>query len=107
VPGQMDAEHVFGNHVVIDLGDGEYVVLAHLIRGSVAVKPGDRVAAGQAIALCGNSGHSSEPHLHVHLQTSPTLDDGEGLPMPFIDYRADGAPIARGEPVRGQTIEAR
>jgi murein DD-endopeptidase MepM/ murein hydrolase activator NlpD len=89
-PGQADAEHPAGNHVVLDLGSGEYAVLAHLNAGSVAVEVGDRVAAGQRIGRCGNSGNTSEPHLHFHLQ------DGAY----FVDYFADGAPVERGEPVR-------
>ena len=43
-------------------------------------------------------------HLHFHLQTTPDLMDGEGLPAQFENYEADDEPIARGEPVRGQTV---
>jgi murein DD-endopeptidase MepM/ murein hydrolase activator NlpD len=107
VPGQMDPAHAAGNHVVIDLGDGEYVFLAHMIPGSLMVAVGDHVDVGQPIGRCGNSGNSSEPHLHVHLQTTPRLHDGEGLPAQFLDYTADGVVVARGEPTRGQVIESR
>ena len=105
VPGSMDAAHLAGNHVIVDHGSGEFSLLAHLAPGSVTVKPGDRVAAGQKLGRCGNSGHSSEPHLHYHLQTTAVLSDGEGLPAPFVGYIADGAPVSRGEPVKDQRIE--
>ena len=80
VPGQMDPRHAAGNYAVLDHGDGEFSFLAHMIPGSLAVHVGDHVAAGQAIGRCGNSGNSSEPHLHYHLQTTPRFHDGEGLP---------------------------
>jgi murein DD-endopeptidase MepM/ murein hydrolase activator NlpD len=103
-PGQMDPANAPGNHVVIDHGNGEFSFLAHLRRGSVAVAPGTRVAAGHRLGECGNSGNTSEPHLHYHLQNTGVFGRGEGLPAPFTGYTADGQPVARGEPVRGQTI---
>lgn len=103
-PGRMDPAHAAGNHVILDHGNGEYSLLAHLRRGSVAVAAGARVAAGDKLGECGNSGNTSEPHLHYHLQDTPVFGRGEGLPAQFTGYVADGRPVARGEPVRGQTI---
>jgi len=103
-PGQMDRAHPAGNHVIIDHGNGEYSLLAHLRRGSVAVRSGQRVAPGDKLGECGNSGNTSEPHLHYHLQNGPEFGRAEGLPAQFTGYTADGQPVARGEPVRGQTI---
>jgi murein DD-endopeptidase MepM/ murein hydrolase activator NlpD len=96
-----------GNHVVLDLGHDEYAFLAHLRRGSLEVVAGDHVRAGQAVGRCGNSGNTSEPHLHMHLQDTPDLRAGDGLPAQFIEYVADGSPVARGEPVQGQVVGAR
>ena len=94
-----------GNHVVLDLGNGEYALLAHLQKGSVRVRVGDRVRAGAVLGLTGNSGNSSEPHLHFHVQDRPDLfGAARGLPLAFVDYRADGRRIARGTPVQGQFI---
>jgi hypothetical protein len=104
VPGQMNAPQVAGNHVIMDHGTGEFSVLAHLRNGTVAVRPGDRVARGQRLGECGNSGNSSEPHLHYQLQDGPEMGATAGLPAQFSDYLADGRPVARGEPVRGQSI---
>jgi len=104
VPGEMLEQAPAGNHVIVDHGEGEYSVLAHLRSGSVTVEAGDRVAEGDRIGTCGNSGNSSEPHLHYHLQDGPVPLRGQGLPAQFTDYVADGEPVARGEPVRGQRI---
>ncbi|MDN2567745.1 M23 family metallopeptidase [Aquibium sp. A9E412] len=103
-PGAMDPANPAGNHVVLDLGAGEYAFLAHLRTGSVAVRQGERVAAGAMIGRCGNSGNSSEPHLHLHLQTTDDLAAGEGLPAVFNDYVADGEAVESGAPIRGETV---
>ena len=64
-------DHPAGNHVVLDVGGGRHVLLAHLARGTVAVRAGDRVRAGAPLGRVGNSGNSSEPHLHIHVQDAP------------------------------------
>ena len=72
-----------GNCVIIDHGNSEYSVMAHMQQGSVTVKVGERVAAGQAIGKLGNSGDSFGPHLHYQLQSSPQLFHGQSLPFKF------------------------
>jgi murein DD-endopeptidase MepM/ murein hydrolase activator NlpD len=83
---------VLGNHVVIDAGDGSYAVLAHLRRGSAVVRPGQRVNRGELVGRCGNSGNTSEPHVHFQLQDhrSPLL--AAGVPFEF-----EGAPVPGNE----------
>lgn len=103
-PGVMNEDAPPGNYVVLDHGNGEYSLLAHLRRGSVDVKAGDAVAAGDRLGACGNSGRSSEPHLHYHLQTAPTYGEGVGLPALFRDYFSGRAYRARGKPERGELI---
>lgn len=103
-PGRMDPTVPPGNHVVIDHGNGEYSFLAHVQQGSVTARQGDPVSQGDLLGKCGNSGNSSEPHLHYHLQDSPRFGEGEGMPAPFLGYVADGLPVERGEPVQGQRI---
>jgi murein DD-endopeptidase MepM/ murein hydrolase activator NlpD len=103
-PGAVNGEAPLGNHVVIDHGNGEFSFIAHLQRGSVAVKTGDRVARGAALGRCGNSGVSTEPHVHYHIQSTPAFLVGAGMPAQFEHYIADGTVVARGEPARGQTI---
>jgi hypothetical protein len=83
-PGEMDRENAAGNCVVICMdGSDVSVLLAHLSRGSVLVSPGDHVLAGQSLAKVGNSGNTSEPHLHIHAQRAVEGPTWEGLPMRF------------------------
>jgi hypothetical protein len=106
-PGATNAREPLGNHVVLDHGNGEFSFLAHLQRGSVAVQPGREVRAGEVIGRCGNSGNSTEAHLHYHLQNTAAFGAGEGLPAPFTGYFAYAQPVERGEPTRGQHIRPR
>ncbi len=104
--GSTDPTNPAGNHIVIDFGNGEYGFLAHLRQNSVRVAKGEAVKAGREIGLCGNSGNTSEPHLHFHMQTSPELGQGKGLPAQLTNYRANGVLIRRGEPQKGESIQA-
>jgi hypothetical protein len=80
---------VAGNHLVLALGPrGPYVALVHLRDGSQLVRPGDRVTTGQPVATCGNSGNSTQPHVHVQVMDSAELLAARGLPMAFRNYRA-------------------
>ena len=92
-----------GNHVVIQLETGTYLVIAHLKPGSVVVKTGETVEEGQVIGQCGNSGNTSEPHIHIHHQRQDPVvypgDLAEGLPLYFRDH--DGQPM----PVGGIRME--
>lgn len=103
VPGVMPTDKPEGNHVVVDHGNGELALYAHLVPGSIPVRVGTTLKRGQLLGKCGNSGHSSEPHLHWHLVNA----EGEGLPPRFVDYLADGKPVAKGEPVQGQLLAPR
>ncbi|MFJ5260490.1 M23 family metallopeptidase [Streptomyces sp. NPDC088387] len=80
---------ILGNHLILDLGNGTYAALAHLRRGSLTVREGDRVRAGQVVARCGNSGNSSEPHLHFQLMDGPDPDAARGVPF---RWRGVGVP---------------
>jgi hypothetical protein len=82
-----------GNSVIVDHGDGEYSLYAHLQPGSIKVKPGDRVAAGQPIARRGSSGNTTEPHLHFQLCDGPSALHCAGVPLAFTNVElpyADG-----------------
>jgi len=71
--GHTDAQHLAGNYISIDMGNQRFVLLAHLQKGSVRVAEGDAVRAGQPIARCGNSGNTSQPHLHIQVQDRAQL----------------------------------
>jgi hypothetical protein len=72
-----------GNHVVIDHGNGEFSMLAHMRQGSVRVAPGARVEQGQAIGLLGASGDTSSPHVHHQLQDGPQWTSADALPHAY------------------------
>lgn len=103
-PGENTAKTAPGNHVIINHGQGEHSLIAHLRSGSVAVKAGQRVSAGDAVGECGNSGKSDLPHLHYHLQTGAAYKEGLGLPTFFNAYFLGGRFIERGEPRRGDLL---
>ena len=86
--------YAFGNCVVIDHGNSEFSLLAHMQEGSVTVKVGDRVVGGQVIGKLGNSGSSFGPHLHYQLQSDPRLLHGQSLPFRFQNIAA--TPLFRG-----------
>lgn len=96
-----------GNHVVVEVAPSEFLFIAHLQPGSILVAPGDRIEADQPIGRVGNSGNSSEPHVHLHLQDSATPFLGEGIPMYFHGYRTGGVEIARGMPTGGRERRSR
>jgi murein DD-endopeptidase MepM/ murein hydrolase activator NlpD len=94
VPNQKPAveitlETVAGNHVNLDLGGGVYAMYAHFQPGSIKVKAGDRVTRGQLLGLVGNTGNSSEPHLHFQLMNANSPLGAEGLPY-TMDFTLTG-----------------
>lgn len=93
IPLHDPAQAYAGNCVVIDHGNSEYSVMMHMQQGSVLVKVGDRVAAGQVIGKLGNSGDAFGPHLHYQLQSGPQIWHDQSLPVRFqnIDF-----PLRRG-----------
>ena len=104
LPGTMDPSTATGNHIVIDHHNGEFSLLAHLQENSIVVRQGDHIQAGDVLAKCGNSGNTTEPHLHYQLQTSPIFGQGESLPAQFQNYLADDKHIPRGEPNQNQSV---
>jgi hypothetical protein len=93
VPGKnptgLPLDQYAGNHIVQDLGDGNYALYAHLKTGSIKVNVGDRLSSGQVIALLGNSGNSDGPHLHFHVMSTPDPLRSNGLPFVLSSFRLD------------------
>ena len=90
-------ESAHGNYVLIDHGDGEFSLIAHMRQGSIRVRPGQRVRAGDLIGQVGNSGSSLMPHVHYELQTGPG-NDARGLPAYFHDLTVLGSGETGGRP---------
>lgn len=70
-----------GNHVMIETTDGAVVAMCHLQATSVTVVPDQRVVIGQPLGRCGNSGNSTEPHLHLQVMTGRDVDRASALPL--------------------------
>ncbi len=83
-------ETVGGNHVILNIGNGCYAFYAHLQPGSIRVKLGDRVHRGQVLALVGNTGNSTEPHLHFHISNASSPLGSEGLPYLLSSFEVEG-----------------
>jgi len=86
-----------GNHIIEQLNDDHYAAYAHLRPGTLKVKVGDTVHAGDVLAHLGNTGNSSEPHLHFQVCDAPSFPASEGLPFAidqytYEDYKLDKAP---------------
>ena len=82
--GQTDVEHPAGNHVVIDVGHGRYVMMAHFKKGSLLVARGDAVHSGQPVGECGHSGNTSHPHLHIQVQDQPKFLESAMKTFPIL-----------------------
>jgi murein DD-endopeptidase MepM/ murein hydrolase activator NlpD len=79
---------IAGNYLIVKLRDsGAFVALAHLRAGSIRVAAGQEVRAGQHVAACGNSGNSTQPHVHMQIMDSPDLSVARGVPMAFRRFR--------------------
>jgi hypothetical protein len=98
-PGRL-----FGNRVVIEIGEGLYAVLAHLRRGSIRVQPGDMVATGDHIADCGNSGNSTEPHVHFQLMDHANVLLADGIPFSFCAQGTDAEHGSLGLPRKATPV---
>ena len=104
-----------GNIIALKLETGTYLIIAHLKPSSVLVQVGDQLEEGQIIGQCGNSGNTSEPHIHIHHQRQdPTvypINFAEGLPLYFRDHNGPPMPeggvrMENGKPVAtGATVQ--
>lgn len=80
---EMTPAVMAGNNIVEDIGNGHYVGYAHFRPGTVAVKKGDAIHVGQVLGRLGNSGNSTEPHLHIQICDGPSFLACNGVPMQF------------------------
>lgn len=103
---------ITGNHLILALeARGPYVALVHLRAGSLLVRPGDPVTVGQQLAACGNSGNSTQPHVHIQVMDSVNLLTARGLPLAFRSYlswpRRGGQPqrVINGVPKQRERVE--
>jgi hypothetical protein len=108
-PGTPNPYDALGNMVVIQHATNEFSVLAHLMDGSISVKKGDRVAARQPVGRCGNSGNTTQPRIHMHLQDTPVVQAGAGYRLVFdrvlVWSKGTGRLLEKHTPSRWEYIE--
>jgi murein DD-endopeptidase MepM/ murein hydrolase activator NlpD len=101
--GTLNVERNWGNLVVIRHAPDRFAVYAHLSPGSIRVVEGEVVRVGQIVGLCGNSGRSPNPHLHIQLQATPRVGDPT-CPIALHDVVVDGTAVAELVPTLGQVV---
>lgn len=105
-PGVLNAVDVTGNTVVLKTANNEYIVYAHFKQNSIKVQKGQLVKSGDLLGLCGNSGRSSEPHLHFHIQNTNNVAAATGIPAFFYEIKVDGKVKRDYSPIRKEKISA-
>ncbi|CAM2823341.1 M23 family metallopeptidase [Salinicoccus roseus] len=95
VPGEMNEKQPAGNYIILQHAKKEYSLLAHLKENSIKVDKGDIVQAGDTIAKSGNSGNSSEAHIHFQVMDAPKIHKCKSIPIRFND---------RSSPVQGDIV---
>ncbi len=91
--GETDRKNLAGNHIVIKTDTDIFLLMAHLQNNSVLVAEGDRVKAGQEIAKIGNSGNTSQPHLHIQAMTDIDFKNPKSRPLPISFKLGEQKPI--------------
>ena len=105
--GELELEDNWGNAVIVYHAPGLYSCVAHLAPGTIAVREGQHLAQGELLGLCGNSGRSATPHLHLQLQATPRLGEAT-LPIALHDVVLCGVETPRLQavcvPKRGEQL---
>jgi hypothetical protein len=86
----IDFNNAAGNHAVVEISPHRYVLYAHMLPGTVRVKIGEHVRVGEIIGHVGNTGSSTEPHLHMHIDDRPSFLAGNGVPYEFTQGKSSG-----------------
>lgn len=105
VPGEMNTFHAGGNCVIIKTANNEFIVIAHFKQNSIKVKEGESVKQGQLLGLCGNSGHSSEAHVHFHVQNVEDMNTATGVKCYFEKITVNGSVKTDYSPLQGEVIK--
>ncbi len=103
--GQVNTIENWGNYVVIQTALGSFVELSHFSRHSLRVRKGEFVEQGQMLGLCGNSGYSPQPHIHIQVQESAVLGS-RTLPFNFVSYIRDDTLHFYERPLRDEDLES-
>jgi len=104
-PGELNPIYIPGNTVILKTNNGEYLFFAHFKQNSIVVKQGRKVKKGEILGLCGNSGNSSEPHLHFHLQNVEDMNKATGAKSYFEEIYVNGRLKKDYSPIKNEKIK--
>ena len=90
IPGETNEQELTGNTIVLRTDRDEYILLAHLMNNSIVVEEGQDLSKGDIMAKCGNSGNSTEAHLHLSLQNALEMEDSIGAKLYFDRIEVNG-----------------
>ncbi|KJF44603.1 DUF3887 domain-containing protein [Draconibacterium sediminis] len=104
-PGEFDLFYIPGNTVILKTADDEYLYFAHFKQNSIVVKQGQKINKGDVLGLCGNSGNSSEAHLHYHIQNVEDINEATGVKCFFDSIKVNGFLKNDYSPLKGERIQ--
>ena len=104
--GEMNTFNVGGNMAILRTVQNEYLVFCHFKHQSLKVKEGQQIKQGQLLGLCGNSGNSSEAHLHFHIQNVEDMNNATGIKCYFDKLMVNGIIKTDYSPIKGDKIKA-
>ena len=104
-PGELNPIYVPGNTVILKTTNNEYLFFAHFKQHSIKVAEGQKVKQGQVLGFCGNSGNSSEPHLHFHIQNVEDMNVATGVKCYFDKIIVNGQAKTDYSPIKNDNIK--
>ena len=105
IPGELNPIYVPGNSVILKTENNEFLFFAHFKQNSIVVKQGQKIKQGELLGLCGNSGNSSESHLHYHIQNIENTNKATGAKSYFSKIFVDGKLKIDYLPIKGEKVK--
>ena len=105
IPGELNPKQLTGNTVVLETANKEFIMMAHFKEKSIVVKEGQQVKASQLLGQCGNSGNTTEPHLHLSLQNVKNMNAAAGGKIFFEKIKVNGEIKEDYLPVKNDKIQ--
>ena len=105
IPGELNPIYVPGNTVVLKTENNEFLFFAHFKQNSIVVKQGQKIKLGELLGLCGNSGNSSEAHLHFHIQNVEDMNKATGAKSYFWEILVKGDLKKDYSPIKGEKVK--
>ena len=104
-PGVLNPIFIPGNTIILQAENKDFLFLSHFKQNSISVKVGESVIKNQLLGLSGNSGNSSEPHLHFHIQNRADMIKGVGIKAFFKDIIVNGTLKNNYSPLKGEIVK--